>query len=545
MHGLSPFRTRSRGLRAVLALGLAGLAAGAATAPAEPYPGRTLHNPEAIVPPQCYTRTEGHFNPCYVCHQDAVAGRENRMDDADLQVAYSFSDTALRNRWDNLFEDRSARVAAISDEQILAWISEDNYAALPSRLRAAKFGGWIPDLARLAEGAAAFDANGFALDGSEWVAFNYKPMPSAFWPTNGSTDDVMIRLGPEYRSREDGRPSRAVYQANLAVLEASIKGIAEVGVPPIDEREAGGDLDGDGVLGTATVLRRTAGWLGRARGHYFERGIYPLGTEFLHTVRYVGIGDDGSIGVSRRMKEVRYMRKGYVLPGPALANAYREEHYDKELGRLPAYIDRGARGFDNEMGWVIQGFIEDRAGELRPASWEENLFCMGCHTSIGATIDKTFSFPRKPDGAAGWGYIDLRGMPDAPNRGEQAGEYATYLARAGSSEFRDNPEIEARFFRADGSVDGDRLAAAPDVHAIVSPSRERALLLNKAYRVLVEDQDFVHGRDATVRPPANVYREIDNATAPTLPAHRAFAWDIRLDWSAASSTTRHGTAAGK
>ena len=40
--------------------------------------------------------------------------------------------------------------------------------------------------------------------------------------------------------------------------------------------------------------------------------------------------------------------------------------------------------------------------------------CMGCHTSLGATIDKTFSFPRKVDGHAGWGYINLRGMRTPP-----------------------------------------------------------------------------------------------------------------------------------
>ena len=27
-----------------------------------------LDNPEATVPPQCYTATEGRFNPCWSCH---------------------------------------------------------------------------------------------------------------------------------------------------------------------------------------------------------------------------------------------------------------------------------------------------------------------------------------------------------------------------------------------------------------------------------------------------------------------------------------------
>ena len=61
------------------------------------HPTRALYNREAIVPPQCYTRTEGRFNPCYVCHQDELPGRENRMNDRDLQAAYSFSEIAARN----------------------------------------------------------------------------------------------------------------------------------------------------------------------------------------------------------------------------------------------------------------------------------------------------------------------------------------------------------------------------------------------------------------------------------------------------------------
>src|SRR5690606_38597639 len=124
-------------------------------------------------------------------------------------------------------------------------------------------------------------------------------------------------------------------------------------------------------------------------------------------------------------------------------------------------------------------------------TYEENLFCMGCHTSLGSTIDNTFSFARKIDGAAGWGYVNLRGMPDAPNVGEEEGEIATYLQRAGGGgEFRSNPEMEARFFTA-GQADLEKIRAAKDVYELVTPSRERALLLNKAYRVIVADQDYI------------------------------------------------------
>lgn len=499
--------------------------------PPDVYPYATLYNREAIIPPQCYTRTEGSRNPCYVCHQNARPGRENTMNDGELQLAYSFSDIGTINHWRNLFEDRTERVAAISDDEILAWIDTDNYSELAPRLEAAGFGGWIPDLDDLQEGPAAFDREGFAKDGSGWVAFNYKPFPSTFWPTNGSTDDVMIRLPEVFRVTADGKPSRDVYRANLAILEANIKSLSGITTAPLDERVVEADLDGDGVLGVVTRVSRFESFVGGAAGYLFQPGLYPLGTEFLHTVRYLGFAVDGTIATSRRMKEVRYMRKAYMPPRAQLAELYREERHAKEAGYLPGYIDRRDQGLDNEMGWVINGFIEDRNGRLRASTFEENMFCMGCHTSVGSTIDKTFSFPRKIDGADGWGYINLRGMPDAPNTGESKGEILTYFERiGGGDEFRSNAEMLTRWFN-EGTVDADAVAGATDVYELITPSRERALRLNKAYRTIVADQDYIFGRDARLEPPANVYEHIDNETAPTLPAESFHAWDIRLDWS--------------
>jgi hypothetical protein len=160
---------------------------------------------------------------------------------------------------------------------------------------------------------------------------------------------------------------------------------------------------------------------------------------------------------------------------------------------------------------------------------------MGCHNSIGSTIDKTFSFARKVDGAAGWGYVDLRGMPDAPSRGESAGEIATYLERVGGgSEFRSNDEMQARWFHSDGSLDVEAIARARDVYDLIAPSPERAMLLNKAYRVIVDEQSYLFGRDPLPAPPQNVYRNVDPQQVPTLPPQRQFSWDIRLDWAAAT-----------
>jgi hypothetical protein len=488
-------------------------------------------NAEAVIPPMCYTNTEGRHNPCYVCHQDEIKGRPNQMNDGDLQLEYSFSDVGTKNHWSNLLEDRTERVAAISDDEIERWVAEDNYSDLAERLLAEGFKGYVPDLKDLARGKEAFDADGFAKDGSHWVAFNYKPMPSTFWPTNGATDDVMIRLPAAYRETRRGDYSKHVYQANLAILEARIKGLTGVTVPSIDEAIVGDDLNGDGRFGKVDRITRTARFVGAAREHFTSPHVYPLDTEFLHTVRYVGTDDAGNIYVPPRMKELRYMRKRFMLGPAMLSNAYREEGYDKELGRLPGYRDREQLGLDNEMGWLVSGFLENAQGRLRFNTYEENLFCMGCHTSIGSTIDNTFSFARKVDGAKGWGYIDLKGMPDVPSKGETRGEIATYLARAGGgSEFRANAEMLVRWFSGE-TPDPVKLARAKDVYELITPSRQRALTMNKAYRTIVADQDFIFGRDPIVTPPLNVYPAIDNNRSPKLPEKFAYKWDIRLDWS--------------
>jgi hypothetical protein len=492
-----------------------------------------MYNREAPVPPQCYTRTESKHNPCYVCHQAPRAGHENRMDDGTLQAEYDFSDEGRVNHWLNLFRDRRDAVGRIGDDEIRRWVDGDNYSALAPRLRDAGFKGFIPDLRDLQDGARAFDDQGFARDGSQWVAFDYKPLPSTFWPTNGSTDDVMIRLPAEFRERVDGRPSRAVYRANLAVLEAAIKSLPRVDTGPLDEREVGADLDGDGRRGIATHVLARPRYVGRAAQRIVVPTVYPLGTEFLHTVRYLAVADDGAVGPSRRMKELRYMRRWLDSTPQQLAVWYDAENAEKDKGELPSYVNMGDGGLSSAMGWQVAGFIEDRAGRLRASTFEETMYCMGCHGSIGSTIDKTFSFARKRDGRAGWRYIDLRGMPDVASRGETRGEIETYLERVGGgSEFRTNPEMQARWFDADGKLDVAAVRRAKDVYELVTPSAARALLLNKAYRVIVEEQSYLYGRDPVVEPPANVYRTVA-ADAPTLPEKFRYEWDLRLDWSSA------------
>ncbi len=496
------------------------------------YPDKPAFNREAVIPPMCYTKTEGQFNPCYVCHQDFIEGRENKMEDGGLQLEYSFSDVGMTNHWENLFEDRSKQVAAISDDEIDEYVNQDNYSSLAEDLKNDGFKGWIPDLKDLQLGADAFDKEGFAKDGSHWVAFNYKPFPSTFWPTNGSTDDVMIRLAEPYRTDKEGNYSADVYKANLAIVEANLKDLNKITSLPVNEKIINKDLNNDGLLTIITEISVLDRYVGAAEERFITSYMYPARTEFLHTVRYLGINENNEIVPSTRMKEVRYIKKWKDVEKQSYYREYQEEEFAKSEGRLPFFPIIGDWGLDNEFTWSVQGFIEGIDGQLRTLTYEENLFCMGCHSSIGSTIDKTFSFPRKVDGAKGWGYINLKGMKDVPNMGESKGEIATYFERVGGGgEFRSNPEMFKKWFNQDGSVNHNAINNASDVYELIVPSNERARELNKAYKVIVDEQDFIYGRDATITPPQNVYNEIDNKTSPTLPNDKSFKWDIRLDWN--------------
>jgi len=505
------------------------------------HPVNWVYNREGVIPPQCYTQTKGVNNPCYVCHQNAREGRENTMNDGDLQIAYSFSDQGMTNHWKNLFQDRTQAVAAISDKAIMEWINQDNYTELPSRLQQAGFTGWIPDLANLSLGKKAFDEYGFAKDKSGWVAFNYKPFPSTFWPTNGSTDDVMIRLPEIFRQNKKSEYSADIYRANLAILEAQIKGFDEISSLPIDENKIGQDLNQDGQLSIIHHIKNVQQYVGNAEKEFIETSLYPKGTEFLHTVRYLGFDKKGLIVPSSRMKEVRYMRKWKAYPKSVYARQYEQEGFEKEAGNLPGYHIIGDHGLDNGTGWAIGGFIEDSRGRLRRNTFEENFSCMGCHNTIGSTIDKTFSFARKMDGVKGWGYIDLHQQQDVPTLGDQQigdqkigekqGEFLTYFERVGGGdEFRSNEEMLEKWFDQQGQVKRDAVESVSSLYELITPSRQRALELNKAYKTIVMEQSYLYGRDARVSAPKNVYEKIDNKTAPVLPPSSFYQWDIRLDW---------------
>lgn len=503
--------------------------------PAAAYIGHgETYNPESVIPPQCYTKTDGNKNPCYACHQtySKSEGRPNIMADGGLQGSYDFSDEGMTNSWKNLFVDRSEYINKLTDDEIQAWVNQDNYSDFIKSLEANQnWQGEIAKIDNLAYPDKAFYDNGLAKDGSHWVAFNYKPFPSTFWPTNGSTGDVMIRLPAAFREI-NGVYNPEVYFANLALLEMAVKDIARVSVAPTSEIDLSQDIDGDDVLktGVTTIINRDF-YLGDASGIALEKMLYPEGTEFLHTVRYIGVDETGRTFNAPRMKEVRYMRKAQFKHKNLLSTSYYREAKEKDFGKLPVTVYAGDQGITNGFGWVINGYIEDENGSLRQQHREELAFCNGCHKTVGTTYDQTFSFARKLDGEKGWGYIDLKALSDAPNYGERQGEFLTYMQRVGGGdEFRQNQEMLQRWFNNDGTVNHKKVESVKSLYELIMPSAKRALALNKAYKAIVDEQSYIFGRDAVLTPATNVLQQVDDTVAPLQEAHR-HNWDMRLDWN--------------
>jgi len=268
---------------------------------------------------------------------------------------------------------------------------------------------------------------------------------------------------------------------------------------------------------------RTMSYVGLAQkyelsGEYTaSAGLFPQGTEFLHSVRYIDVHEDGSIGLATRMKELRYAYKKNNFAYYMLEQLAQQEAREQVLSpdAIRTIGGNPEVGFFSQ-GWYYQGFIEDRDGNLRPQNREEGLYCMGCHGPIGASTDTVFAFPRKLDGNAiqrGWYHWSQNGLDGVvePKRADGKWEYSEYLAKNDAGdEFRANEEVEQRFFDENGQLISDAISQLhADVSLLLKPSAERALLLNKAYRVMVEEQSYNKGREAHVAPLDNVYQQIE------------------------------------
>jgi len=513
--------------------------------------GTTLNNPIAYITSQCFTKTEddqgGVHNPCFSCHIESQ--QPNYLNDGEVQLAYAFpgeQDSVLENPWSNLFKDRSQAVAAISDATILAYIRQDNYLsngqpgltanltqALPAKWDVNGNGHWD---GYVADAYFNFDSEGFDRTPDTgytgWRAFAYAPFLGTFWPTNGSTDDVLIRLAPAFRQAENGSADLTVYKTNLAIVTAMIQRRDVTLETPVDEATVQVDLDKDGKLSTAAHVRydwapldgRTMSYVGKARleqaagNLHIAAGLFPEQTEFLHSVRYIDVDGNGVTRLAPRLKELRYAIKKTWYSYSELDSQARLEAREKEVNpeRTRQLTGNAEIGLSNGQGWVYQGFIEDKQGKLRPQTYEETAFCIGCHSGIGATTDGVFAFPRKFKETSSfrnswyhWTQKGLSGTPE-PMRSDGQFEYTHYLQQNGAGdEFRGNDEVMAKFFNSDGSLKADSIAQLhSDMTTLLNPSTARALALNKAYKVLVDEQSFAFGRDATVAPVTTVHPRI-------------------------------------
>ena len=513
---------------------------------------KDLVNPAAYIPAQCYTVTQPEkggptYNPCYSCHTASIP--PNYVNDQDLQLEYSFPAALLENPWRNLFVDRSAAVAAISDPEILAYIRTDNYLNDQGQIILAEklnnlaldwdfdedgqWDGYTPDC-RFNFDDQGFDRNGSAYTG--WRAFAYASFPSTFWPTNGSANDVLIRLGNSFQQDVDGNFDLTIYKINLAIVEALVTRRDVLLPSPVNEADYGIDLDRDGSLGTALQVTfawsptegRDMNYVGRAEKErengslHLAAGLFPEGTQFLHTVRYVDIDDEtGAVKLAPRIKELRYaVKRTWQTYSDLLQAALEEAKENHDFpDRTRQLIGNVEQGMNNDQGWLYQGFIEDADGELRPQTYEETAFCIGCHSGIGGTVDGIFSFPRKlaadrteRQGWYHWSQLNRQGTNEpllAINNAGVQFEYSFYLLyNQAGDEFRNNAEIIARFF-PDGSIASDKLKELhDDVSLLLYPSRERALTMAKAYRAIVAEQSYIYGRDATVTAPVNVHKSL-------------------------------------
>jgi hypothetical protein len=511
------------------------LAAGSAQPRSTAFSGPALSNAAAYIPAQCYASTRSPqadraHNGCFVCHQTARA--PNYTDDADVQTSLSFADYATENHWTNLRNPPPP--PELSDAELLDWVRASNYLASDGSLELARrldqpdaawdanhdgaWNGFVPDC------WFRIDASGFdvAPTGKKtgWRAYAATPVPGMFWPTNsGSAGDLLIRLPEAYRSDARGRENEQIYRLNLAIVEAYVKR-ENIAIPPTDERALGSDLDGNGVLGLATRVAfvwppqqgRPFHYVGKAaaldstKDGWPVAGLYPRGTELLHSVRYLDVVD-GQVRMAARMKELRYMKKVRWLNYGQLEQVAAAEAREKfrSPDKLKRVFADAERGVTTGIGWLMQGFIESESGALRPQSVEETAACIGCHGGVGATVDATFSLARKlPESAfqGGWYHPSQRGWEGVsePRRADGSGEYTHYLAEVGGGDdFRSNSELAQKFFREGGALDRRQSAlAARDISLLILPSAERALGLDRAYLGLVRAQRFDAGRDITL-----------------------------------------------
>jgi hypothetical protein len=388
-------------------------------------PYKPSYNEEPTIPAQCWIETSyGTQNACKYCHTNYLTEIEhgNNWPIAEDQILFSFPSPGLNKvLWSNIIhpeeivkrlEEESIDLPQPDDPAILTYIRTDNWLATYNITRGNGDDSWnnlshvdsefqlFPalnpaDLFPYSEenptdnGTHGYvDQEGFVRDRNNeytgWRAINFFPY-AIFTPLTGSVSGIYIRLPREFMTKE-GEVDIEIYKKNLDLLVKNIKNE---------------NPDSEYYYGAASGIK-------------VDKGFYPIGTEFAHPLHYVDLNADGECGTeldglndsnskdyefpgtrSKRVKEIRYMYK------------WKEVDLDdisaKESEGVPKVIGKEWKGWiDNNAGWVIAAYIEDRKGNLRPQTTEELCQCLGCHGEVGNTIDSVWSFQRKLHGELGW-----------------------------------------------------------------------------------------------------------------------------------------------
>ena len=504
-----------------------------------------LSHPTPYIPAQCYVNpvvSKGEngqsnevANACYACHTNSKG--PNVLNDIDSQVEYNFPEAGMHNPWDNLFSDNREKVKQISDEDIMAYVKQDNYFDADGNIILNE---------RLRNQASTFDSNGndqwdgykadiyfnfdnkgfdHKPDGSftGWRSYAYYPLVGGFMPTNGATDDVSIRLADPLRKNKQGEFDQEIYTINLAIVEALILE-KDIPISPADETKLGVDLDKDGELTTASLIKydwaplqqRFMSYVGEA-ADLLKQGklhlaakMFPEGTEFVHSVRYLDIDENDQVTMAPRMKELRYAKKRawktYYDFEVISEDEIKERHdFPDRTKQIRGSAEEGVRVL---QGWTYQGFIEDKQGDLRPQTYEEQASCTGCHSASGILMDTNISFYRKmpsnsfQQGWYHWSQRSMQGTPEPKRKSDGEYEYSHYLKNNPTGdEFRSNQEVKERFFDKKGQPKAKMFERLHnDISLLMMPSTERAIALNKAYKVIVDDQSFIKGKAPLLYP---------------------------------------------
>lgn len=386
------------------------------------------YNEDSAIPVQCWIETSyGTQNACKYCHTNYLAGIKhgNNFPIAEDQILYSFPSPNLNKvNWRNVIypqeiiqrlKEENIKIPEPDDPENFEYVRTDNWRGAYTKARPGSDDSWN-NLANRDSDFQLFpalnpdnlfpyseenptngglhgyvDQEGFIRNKkgvhTGWRAVNFFPY-AIFTPFTGSVSGIYIRLPEEFMT-QGGKIDIEIYKNNLDLLEKNIKNA---------------EMDSAFYYGDAAKIK-------------VQKGFYPVGTEFAHPLHYVDLNADGEKGHdldgvkgtrdidyefpgtrAKRVKEIRYMYKWKEVTLEDIG-----ESEEGESEEIPQVIGKEWKGWiDNDAGWILAAYIEDRKGELRPQTTEELLQCLGCHSSVGNTVDAVWSFQRKLPGKIGW-----------------------------------------------------------------------------------------------------------------------------------------------